>query len=88
VVDIDADGDGAKYWVSDLIEWRWKGPTSWERLVEETSDEWDPALIPGILSSWVSMLDPVVSSTPVFIVVRFQRVLRSSRMINGLSGVL
>lgn len=66
VVDLDADGDGAKYWVSEVIEWRWKtkrGPTSSERLVEATSDDCDPALIAGILSSWVSMLDAVVSST-------------------------
>ena len=55
VVDLDADGNGAKYWVSELIEWKWKrGPTLRERLVEENSDESDPALIAGILSSWVS----------------------------------
>ena len=63
VVDLDADGDGATYWVSELIEWKTKrSSTSRERLVEGTSDESDPALIAGILSSWVSMLDPVVSS--------------------------
>ncbi|KAJ3518147.1 hypothetical protein NMY22_g13815 [Coprinellus aureogranulatus] len=56
VVDLDADGDGAKYWVSELIEWKWKnkqGPASRERLVEETSDESDPAFIASILSSWI-----------------------------------
>ncbi|KAJ3514497.1 hypothetical protein NMY22_g14712 [Coprinellus aureogranulatus] len=56
VVDLDADGDGAKYWVSELIEWKWKnkqGPTHRERLVEETSDESDPAFIASILSSWI-----------------------------------
>ena len=63
VVDLDADGDGATYWVSELIEWKTKrSSASRERLVEGTSDESDPALIAGILSSWVSMLDPVVSS--------------------------
>ncbi|KAG8902133.1 hypothetical protein FRB99_004820 [Tulasnella sp. 403] len=57
VVDLDAAGNGAKYWVTELIEWKWKtkrSPTSWERLVEETSDDSDPALIAGILSSWIS----------------------------------
>jgi hypothetical protein len=66
VVDLDTDGDGAKYWVSEPIEWRWKdkgGPTSIERIVEETSDESDPALIAGILSSWVSYIYLVVSLT-------------------------
>ncbi|KAG9317915.1 hypothetical protein JVU11DRAFT_2147 [Chiua virens] len=56
VVDLNADSDGAKSWVSELIEWKWKtkrGPISRERLVEETSDESDPALIAGILSSWI-----------------------------------
>ncbi len=63
VVDLDADGDGAKYWVSELIEWKtMRSSTSRERLVGGTFDESDPALIAGILSSWVSMLDPVVSS--------------------------
>jgi hypothetical protein len=57
VVDLNADGDGATYWVSEPIEWKWKtkrGPASLERFVEDTSDESDPALIAGILSSWVS----------------------------------
>lgn len=63
IVDPDADGDGAKYWVSELIEWKIKrSSTSRERPVEGTSDESDPALVAGILSSWVSMLDPVVFS--------------------------
>ncbi|KAM6496492.1 hypothetical protein JOM56_006965 [Amanita muscaria] len=54
VVDLDADGDGAEYWVSELIEWKTKrSSTSRERLVEGTSDEFDPALIAGILSSWI-----------------------------------
>jgi hypothetical protein len=82
VVDLDPNGDSAESCVSDLIEWRWnikRGPTSKERIVEETSDEVDPALIAGILSIQVSILDPVVSSTPVFIVVRFQRVLQSDQ---------
>ena len=62
VVDLNADGDGAEYWVSEVIEWKTKRSlTSRERLVEGTSDESDPALIAGILSSWVSMLDPLVS---------------------------
>jgi len=62
-VSSEADGDGAKYWVSELIEWKTKrSSTSRERLVKGTSDGSDPALIAGILSSWVSMLDPVVSS--------------------------
>jgi hypothetical protein len=66
VVDLNADSDGAKYWISELIKWKTKrGPASRERLVEGTSDESDPALISGILSSWVSMFDPVVSSTRV-----------------------
>ncbi|KAK2467650.1 hypothetical protein APHAL10511_000505 [Amanita phalloides] len=53
-VDLDADSDGAKYWVSELIEWKTKrSPTSRERLVEGTADESDPALIAGILSSWI-----------------------------------
>lgn len=63
-VDLDTDGDGAKYWVSDLIEWRWQ-PGSKERVIEETSDAFDPALIAGILSSWVSTLGPAVSYTRV-----------------------
>lgn len=57
-VDLNADGDGAKYWVSEPIEWRTKqNPTSMnsECLVEGTSDECDPVLIAGILSSWVNM---------------------------------
>jgi hypothetical protein len=60
VVDLDADGDGAKYRASELIEWKWtfKEDDSNERLVEATSNIFDPALIAGILSSWVSMLDP------------------------------
>ncbi|KAF8625256.1 hypothetical protein AX15_005478 [Amanita polypyramis BW_CC] len=53
-VDLDADSNGAKYWVSELIEWKTKqSSTSRERLVEGTSDEFDPALIAGILSSWI-----------------------------------
>ena len=62
VVELGADGDGAKYWVSDLIEWKWKADSTAKPLVEETSDEFDPALIPGILSTWVSMLRPCISS--------------------------
>jgi hypothetical protein len=64
IVNLNADGAGAKYWISELIEWKTKRrPASKERLVEGTSDESDPALIAGILSSWVSMFDHVVSST-------------------------
>ncbi|KAF8706299.1 hypothetical protein AX14_013811 [Amanita brunnescens Koide BX004] len=56
VVDLYADGDGAEYWVSELIEWKtMRSSTSKEHLVEGISDESDPALIAGILSSWVSM---------------------------------
>jgi hypothetical protein len=56
-VDIDANNDGAKYWVSELIEWRTKrSSTSGEFIVEGTDDDSDPALIAGILSSWVNML--------------------------------
>ncbi|KAF8632500.1 hypothetical protein AX17_004824 [Amanita inopinata Kibby_2008] len=41
-------------WISELIEWKTKrSSTSRERLVEGTSDEPDPALIAGILSSWI-----------------------------------
>lgn len=57
VVDIDDDGDGAKYWVSEMIEWKAKLGPSTGRLVTATSDESDPALIAGILSSWVSTQD-------------------------------
>ena len=60
MVDLNDDGDGAKYWISELIEWKTKrGPASRKRLVEGTSDESDPALIAGILSSWVSVFDPL-----------------------------
>lgn len=58
VVDLNADDDGATYWVSEPIKWRWetkRGPASRERIIEETSDEFDLALIAGILSSWVSL---------------------------------
>ena len=57
VVDLNANDDGATYWVSVPIEWKWKtklGPASVESVIEDTSDESDPALIAGILSSWVS----------------------------------
>jgi len=56
VVDLNTYDGGAMYWVSEPIEWRWKtkrGPASRECIIEETSDEFDPALIAGILSSWV-----------------------------------
>jgi hypothetical protein len=63
-VAIDADHDGAKYYVSEPIGWSCMiKENSDERLVETTSNRDDPALIAGILSSWVSMLDLVVSST-------------------------
>jgi hypothetical protein len=58
VVDLNTYDGGAMYWVSEPIEWRWKtkrGPASRECIIEETSDEFDPALIAGILSSWVSL---------------------------------
>ena len=61
MVDLNADGDGAKYWISELIEWKTK--RGQERLVEGTSDESNLARVAGMLSSWVSMFDPVVSST-------------------------
>ena len=86
-MDLDADGGGAKYWVSELIEWKiQRGATSRERLVEGS----DPALIAGILSSWVSMLYPVVSSKKEanITVIRFQKALQSSMMTNGFSGSL
>ena len=63
VVDLDANGDDAKPWVSQVIEWRC--PDHREPILEETSDWHDPAFIAGILASWVSMLGPVVSSTRV-----------------------
>ena len=66
MVDLNADGDGAKYWISEPIEWKTKrGPASGEHLVEGTCDESHPALIAGIFSSWASMFDAVVSSTRV-----------------------
>ena len=48
VVDIDAHNDGAKCWVSELIEWRAKrSSTSGGFIVEEAADDSDPALIAG-----------------------------------------
>ena len=59
VVDIDADGDGASYWISDVLEWRVNSKGTFEFSTEEGN----PALIAGILGSWVSMntviLDPL-----------------------------
>jgi hypothetical protein len=67
VVDLDTDGDGAKYWVSELIEWLkaanpFRRGLSRELSVESQSDESEPALIAGILSTWVSLNDLVFSS--------------------------
>jgi len=89
VVDLNTDGDGAQYWVSELIEWKTKrGGTSRERFVQATSDESDPALVAGILSSWVSMNDlchPQSKLTKlIFIAIRFNGVSKSSMVINGL----
>lgn len=56
VVDLNADDDDATYWVSQPVEWRYKRvPAARELVIEETSDESDPVLIVGILSSWVSL---------------------------------
>ncbi|KAG5640519.1 hypothetical protein DXG03_008229, partial [Asterophora parasitica] len=52
-MDLDADGEGAKYWVSQLVQWRTQqSPTSSEQIVEPTDNASDPALIAAILSSW------------------------------------
>ena len=88
VVDLNADGDGAQYWLSELIEWKTKrGGTSRERFAQATSDESDPALVAGILSSWVSTNDlchPQSKPTRlIFIAIRFNGVSKSSMVING-----
>ena len=61
VVDVNTNNDGAKYWVSEKIIWYWSTEKSapYRKLViEETSCERDPALVAGILSSWVSLPHP------------------------------
>jgi len=88
VVDLNTDGDGAQYWVSELIEWKTKrGATSRERFAQATSDEFDPALVAGILSTWVSTNDlchPQSKPTRlIFIAIRFNGVSKSSMVING-----
>ncbi|KAI0723064.1 hypothetical protein C8Q76DRAFT_794042 [Earliella scabrosa] len=49
VVDINADGDGASYWISDVLEWRVNSKGTFEFSTEEGN----PALIAGILGSWI-----------------------------------
>ena len=51
VVDLDTDGDGAKYLVSRLIEIPGR---SWDYIPDKSS--LTPALIAGILSTWVSLV--------------------------------
>ena len=54
-VDINSEGEGATYWTSEVIEWRSECvSTSLYVTVPATSNRYDPALITGILSSWVS----------------------------------
>ena len=80
VVDLDTDGDGAKYWVSELIEWTRDPTTDKLSLV--------PALIAGILSTWVSLNDLVLLTVirqMMFAAVRFNRASKSSPKISGLS---
>jgi len=53
-VDLDGEGEGATYWRSEVIEWRSRRiAESRDVTVPVTSDWDDPALICGILSSWV-----------------------------------
>ncbi|KAG5640518.1 hypothetical protein DXG03_008228 [Asterophora parasitica] len=50
IVDLDADSEGAKYWVSQVIVWMTEqSKTSSELIVEPTDKASDPALIAAIL---------------------------------------
>jgi len=53
-VDLDGEGEGATYWVSEVIGWRSERISeSLDWSVPVTSNRYDPALISGVLSSWM-----------------------------------
>ncbi|KAF8173456.1 hypothetical protein BJ912DRAFT_859303, partial [Pholiota molesta] len=53
-VDLDSGGEGATYWQSEVVEWRTVlSEEALDVTVPATSDRYDPAVIAGILSSWV-----------------------------------
>ena len=58
-MDLDAAGDGAERWVSELVEWRTnrRENVSWN---QGRHDESDPALIADIPWIWVSSKSSVV----------------------------
>ncbi|EAU91843.1 hypothetical protein CC1G_04610 [Coprinopsis cinerea okayama7 len=51
-VNLDREGEGATYWESEVVGWRTENMAS-DVTVPVTSNRYDPALIAGILSSWV-----------------------------------
>lgn len=59
-LDLNDNGDGATYSISELLEWKCPVTVDPEGVraprVEPTSDMYDPALIAGILSTWVRLL--------------------------------
>lgn len=60
-VEIDSKGEGATSWESEVVRWRTKS-LAMDFTVPATSDRYDPAVIAGILSSWVS---PVIRPNAV-----------------------
>ncbi|KAG6916683.1 hypothetical protein DXG01_005805 [Tephrocybe rancida] len=51
-VDLDSGGEGATYWESEVVGWRTED-AALNVTVPVTSNRYDPAVIAGILSSWV-----------------------------------
>ncbi|KAF9471553.1 hypothetical protein BDN70DRAFT_901259 [Pholiota conissans] len=51
-VDLDSGGEGATYWESEVVEWRTEDVAT-DVTIPVTSNRYDPAVISGILSSWV-----------------------------------